>query len=152
MVEWQLPKLHTRVRFPSPAHFTYENEAEKAHIKPEVRTECQTSSMDGVFWRPLASWGLFGRSGRVKTAAVPSDAKCEACSVRPFSSERGLAGHCSCENDTCLAMSRLRPREELHKTGLARRGRAVPALQIRAVLGDCMKGSLFGVTAVQIDN
>jgi hypothetical protein len=46
MVERQLPKLHTGVRFPSPAVFTYEKEAEKASKLAEVRTKSQNTSLD----------------------------------------------------------------------------------------------------------
>ena len=44
MVERQLPKLHTGVRFPSPALFSYENKVGNADLEPKVRTWRQTSS------------------------------------------------------------------------------------------------------------
>ena len=45
MVERQLPKLHTRVRFPSPALFTYEKRGDFWPKKRQVRTSSQTNSL-----------------------------------------------------------------------------------------------------------
>jgi hypothetical protein len=45
MAERQLPKLHTGVRFPSPAHLPMKTGAENAGLKAKIRTEIQTSSI-----------------------------------------------------------------------------------------------------------
>jgi hypothetical protein len=46
MVERQLPKLHTRVRFPSPAFLPMKKGLEKAPLNPKVRTKSQKTSSD----------------------------------------------------------------------------------------------------------